>query len=247
MNSTSPIISGGSGHSGTRVFNEILTLGGVFTGISRITKWPDSEDLKITNLLTRWVRPYLRGDLSPSEARRMRRAFARRLRLYFPFRGARWGFKNPRTMLLLPFLHELFPRMKFVHVIRDGRDIALGNEFAGRNPHSLVFLSEQESQLPPAERMILFWGRSNQKAMEYGRERLGANYLQMRWEDLCTNPAQKTGELLEFAALPVANKAAIAAIVMRPRSLGRWKTFPDDVRARVHALGEPWLKMFGYA
>jgi hypothetical protein len=242
----SPIITGGSGHSGTRIFNEILTHGGVFTGIRRITKWPESEDLKIIGLLTRWVRPYLLGDLSERDARRMRLAFDRRLRMYFPFRHSSWGFKNPRTLLILPFLHESFPAMKFVHVVRDGRDVSLGNEFAGRNPYADAFLSASEKRLPPEEKMILFWGRSNQRSMQYGRSHLGDRYLLMRWEDLCRQPEDQTKILLEFASLPTSRGGTIAQIVKRPKTIGRWQTYPEEMQARVLARGEYWLRMFGY-
>ena len=247
MGSFSPIIVGGSGHSGTRVFNEILTLGGVFTGIPHVTKWPESADLKIINLLTRWVRPYVRGELSETELDEMRRAFALRLRLYFPFRSRPWGFKNPRTMLVLPLLNEMFPDMKFVHVVRDGRDISLGNEFAARNRHTDIFLTEEEKKLPAEERMILYWGRSNQQSMDYGRQYMQGRYLQMRWEELCTNPVMKAHELLEFAGCRSVDARRVAQIVKKPASIGRWKSFPERIRRKVHSRGAKWLSMFGYA
>ena len=80
---------------GTRVFNEILTLGGVFTGIKRVTKWPDSEDLKIINLLSRWVLPYVNGELNQRELAEMRQAFLRQLRWYFPGSQRAMGFQEP--------------------------------------------------------------------------------------------------------------------------------------------------------
>ncbi|MDQ2935964.1 MAG: sulfotransferase [Acidobacteriota bacterium] len=35
-----------------------------------------------------------------------------------------WGWKEPRTIFLLAFFHKYFPNMKFLHVVRDGRDMA---------------------------------------------------------------------------------------------------------------------------
>ena len=245
--SYSPVVIGGSGHSGTRVFCEILAQSGVFTGIRHLTKRAGSEDLNMIDLLNRWVLPYLSGELAPAELKSMRREFARRLRLFFPLRHAPWGFKNPRTMLILPFLHEMFPDMKFVHVVRDGRDISLGNEFASRNRYRAAFLTDEEMSLSAEEAMILFWGRSNERAMEYGRQHMPGQYLQMRWEDLCADPARKTAELLEFASRPVADASRIAKIVRKPKSIGRWRTFPDRVWRNVQSRGAPWLSMFGYA
>ena len=36
----------------------------------------------------------------------------------------RYGFKAPVAMTLLPFWQALEPKLKFLHVVRDGRDIA---------------------------------------------------------------------------------------------------------------------------
>lgn len=243
----SPIVIGGSGHSGTRVFSEILTQGGVFTGIRHVTKRARSEDLNMIGLLNRWVHRHVGGDLTLAQQAQMRREFALRLRLFFPVRSMPWGFKNPRTMLILPFLDEMFPGMKFVHVVRDGRDISLGNDFAARNRYRSAFLNKDETNLSAEEAMILFWGRSNQRAMEYGQQRMPGRYLQMKWEELCENPVRKTRELLEFASCPVEDAWKIAQIVRKPSSIGRWRSFPARARRRVHYRGARWLSMFGYA
>lgn len=241
-----PIIVGGNGHSGTRVFAEILALGGVFTGLKRVTKRTDSEDLRIISLLNRWVRPYVYREMDASSALQMKREFAQRLRIYFPLRIRKWGFKNPRTMLLLPFFGEMFPRMKFVHVVRDGRDISLGNEFVG-NAYVDAFLSPDERVLSPEEKMIVFWGRSNEAAARYGERVLKDRYLRMRWEDVCNDPLSKTRELLQFAGCPVEFAERIKSVVRKPASLGRWRGYPEEVRNRVQVRGERWLAEFGYS
>jgi hypothetical protein len=38
--------------------------------------------------------------------------------------AARWGWKQPRSTLLLPFLDRVLPNLRFMHLIRDGRDMA---------------------------------------------------------------------------------------------------------------------------
>jgi len=40
-----------------------------------------------------------------------------------------YGIKAPVSMLLVPMFREIWGRMKFIHVVRDGRDIAFsGNQ-----------------------------------------------------------------------------------------------------------------------
>lgn len=246
MREQQPVVVGGNGHSGTRIFIEIIEHSGHFCGIRSLTKRAGSEDLRMIDLLNRWVGPFVYESLEPRQKQEMKRAFARRLRLLFPLRRRPWAFKNPRCMLILPVLHELFPGLKFVHVIRDGRDIALGNPFVSTNRYVDAFLDEHERALPPEQKMILFWGRSNQRAMEYGMRVLGANYKLMRWEDLCRDSLPNTKSLISFAGGSESCAAAASKRVAKPGSIGRWAAFPPEVRDPVVARGEPWLRKFGY-
>jgi hypothetical protein len=246
MINASPVVVGGNGHSGTRIFIEILEHAGVFSGVRWITKRKESEDLRMIDLLNKWVGPYVFNALDGNQKLQMRRAFSRRLRFYFPVRRWHWGFKNPRCMLILPMLHELFPDMRFVHVVRDGRDIALGNPFASSNRYVDAYLAQHERSLPAEQKMILFWGRSNQRAMEYGISALGGKYKMMRWEDLCRSPLQETTSLIRFAGAREAAAEKASSRVAMPGSIGRWATFPAAVRDPVVARGRTWLDMFGY-
>lgn len=241
-----PVVVGGNGHSGTRIFVEIIGHSGVFCGVRSLTKRRYSEDLRIIDLLNRWVGPYVLKTLDAKQDIRMKRAFNRRLRLYFPIRRRPWGFKNPRSLLILPFFHQLFPDMKFVHVIRDGRDVSLGNVFVASNRYVDAFLQGSERSLPPEQKMILFWGRSNQQAMEYGSAALGENYRMMRWEDLCKDPLSKTAELIRFAGGTESLAVKASTLVETPKSIGRWTSFPSEISDPVMARGEPWLSLFGY-
>lgn len=239
-----PIVIGGSGRSGTRVFAEVLARNGVFMGIPRFSKGLESQDVTLMDLLNRWVPPYLASVLSPADRETMRRQFKRRLRFFFPLRLIRWGFKSPRSLLLLPFFHELFPHMKFIHVVRDGRDMAFGWDL--NRVHVPSFLSEDESALSPHGKLMLFWGRSNLAGMRYGTDHLKANYLLARFEDLCTDPQREIERILRFCDLPLNKLARTEAIVARPSSIGRWRKFdPAQVRETID-LGREYLHEFGY-
>lgn len=246
MNEHAPIVVGGNGHSGTRIFIEILGRAGLFTGLFPLTKRRNSEDLRIIDLLNKWVGPYVEGALAQRQLETMKREFARRLRILFPVRITRWGFKNPRSMLILPVLHELFPSMKFVHVIRDGRDIALGNAFVSGNRYVDLFLCDEERKLPPEQKMILFWGRSNHRAMQYGTDSMPDRYLLMKWEDLCRDPLSMTEKLIRFAGGNIAAAKEASKLIAMPSSIGRWRTFPPADHEAVLARGKPWLSLFDY-
>ena len=241
-----PILIGGNGHSGTRIFAEILAAAGIRMGTAGITRSRASYDLNIRGLLTRWVGPYLRNELTGDQRAEMAQQFRTRLRLYFPTRWTPWGFKNPRSMLLLPFYDELLAGMRFVHVIRDGRDVTLGNVLAGNAEYIAAYVDGHEPFASAEEKMIAFWGRSNATAADYGKSRMSGRYLQMRFEDLCTAPRLHVPRLLEFAGASPAHNERACALVQRPGSIGRWQQFPKELVGKVEAAGRPWLDRFGY-
>ena len=241
----SPIIIGGNGHSGTRVFADVLLASGVYMGVRGISYAKESKDLNIRGLMARWIKPYLLGQ-SAADTERMQRQFRRRLRILIPFRSRPWGFKNPRSMFLLPFYHSMFPRMKFIHVIRDGRDMCFGNPFV-QSPTYWSFVSEDEMRsLTPEEGMMRFWGEANRRVRDYGESELRDRYLRIRFEDICDRPTEEVARILEFAERPAGGLDEMAALVRKPKSIGRWSTFDPESVSRVVTLGREYLTEFGY-
>jgi hypothetical protein len=91
----------------------------------------------------------------------------------------RYGDKTPWFIMRITELSELFAESRFVHLIRDGRDVALSIREMTWGPSRVPALAE-------------FWA----KRIRIGRTegaRLGADrYLELRYEDLVQDP---TGEL----------------------------------------------------
>lgn len=174
-----------------------------------------SKDLNIRGLTNHWIKSYLLG-LDAEQLAEMRRAFERRLRLLIPICSRPWGFKNPRAMFVLPFYHEMFPELRFIHVIRDGRDMCFGNPFVD-SPTLWSFVSEDESaRLSKEELMIKFWGESNRRVRQYGETTLKNRYLLNRFEDLCNYPEAKTRRILDFIDGPIERLSEIAGLVRKP-------------------------------
>jgi hypothetical protein len=86
-----------------------------------------------------------------------------------------WGWKAPRSMYLLPFWHQRFPRFKFLHVVRDGRDIAYSTNQNQLRKHGGVFLTSAEAQWNQPLQSIARWSRINLLIADYGEQKLGAS------------------------------------------------------------------------
>lgn len=109
---------------------------------------------------------------------------------YADHRGKpRYGDKTPKYVKDIARLAELFPESRFVHIVRDGRDVVLSFKDLGWGPDSAI-----ESALRWRNWVEL--GRD--AARDIDRER----YLEIRYEDLAADPAQVLRQVCEFIALP---------------------------------------------
>jgi hypothetical protein len=87
----------------------------------------------------------------------------------------RYGDKTPWFVNEISTLAEIFPESKFVHLIRDGRDVALSILELAIGPDHVSVSAEQWSRL-------ISNGRASGRALGPSR------YLEIRYEDLASDP-----------------------------------------------------------
>lgn len=97
---------------------------------------------------------------------------------------ARWGDKTPYYTTDMDVLWRLFPGCRFIHVIRDGRDVAL----------SLRKLEWGSKSIP---RLAADWRWKTVLAHKIGAV-LGEHYLEIHYEDLVMDPEGKLREVCRF-------------------------------------------------
>lgn len=108
---------------------------------------------------------------------------------YAAQRGAvRWGDKTPIYTSYLPLLHTLFPQARFIHLIRDGRDVALSMlEKWGRSElHVDIYFAARN------------WVRRIRQGQATGHDLGPARYLELRYEELTANPEPTLHALCAF-------------------------------------------------
>jgi Sulfotransferase family len=112
------------------------------------------------------------------------------------------GNKTAPYVRRLPALHALWPKARFVHLIRDGRDVCLSvmnwskaEDTAGR------YATWTED---PVTTIALWWKRKVLLGREAGKS-LGPNlYQEIRYEELVSEPAKACETLCSFLELPYA-------------------------------------------
>jgi hypothetical protein len=241
-----PLVIGAIGGSGTRVFSKIIRRAGVFMG-GHVDGQEDSQPL--SRFYREFASEYLAasGDLGDRHREQLATFLADSLREHLeglPDPDNPWGVKNPRSILMLPFWHERFPAMRFLHVIRSGLDMAYSEQQNQIRRHGHAILG-RDIDRPWPERAMLWWARVNDAAADYGEAKLGDRYLRVRLEDLCAAPKRTVRSLFAFVQSEGPIKAAVREVAT-PQTLGRWRERPQSEVVQLTTLGEPALKRFGY-
>jgi sulfotransferase family protein len=97
----------------------------------------------------------------------------------------RWGEKTPRHGFWMDEIHALYPDAQFIHIVRDGRDMAIDISDSILLPYSVYSGAA-------------LWQRYV-SAIRDSASRLDArHYLEVRYEDLCAQPEQAIGKICDY-------------------------------------------------
>lgn len=244
----SPIVIGGTGGSGTRVLVPICRQLGCYLGDTKSLN-ESNDAMEFYEFLEKWVNVFLSDPCHALESRmreEFRECVARHLRSA-PRPLRQWGWKNPRTMLILPFIDASFPHMRFIHMIRDGRDMANSANQNQPMKHGVALLGAQAGRYTATTLSIEFWQRANTLAADYGESKMGNRYLRIRYEDLCNRSLSTLKVLADFLGSDNINLDPVCKIIERPDSIGRWREYPRSERERLTRIGRAALQRFGYS
>ena len=125
-----PFVVVGRPRSGTRLVAQLLADAGVFMGADQSTNYRDS-----LSWFLRFSVPLITSEWFPDwpdfSSMRFAQFCLHRLEdTLIRFQAAEtpgdaWGWKYPESLFVMPVVKRLFPKAKFIHVIRDGRDVCL--------------------------------------------------------------------------------------------------------------------------
>jgi hypothetical protein len=127
------------------------------------------------------------------------------------------GFKAPISQLLLPLFRDQLPAAKFLHIVRDGRDVALSdNQSPVKKFYSTFYedahardLQMEENNFGFESRMQIkaleLWNDWNSQVYDYGKEHADGttfDVLVMRSEDLLEDTYNSLLKLADFVGSP---------------------------------------------
>ena len=236
---SAPVIAGGVGGSGTRLVVQMLQRLGFSMG-QHLNGAGDA--LSFIPVYDNHIAGYLARDVSP-------RGFVDDLLVALvAHRGGSgekfaWGWKNPRSVYLLPLLDQLFDGMRFVHVVRDGHAVATSRNQAQLEKYGTMVIPQKYQHLPEADQSLLLWSYINTAAADYGN-RMGMRYLCLRYEDICEDPAKSLADLARVLGVDHAQPTGINVNTPRTRDHQGHLQHAQGVAAitdvALQRFGYPW-------
>ncbi|MCP5049986.1 MAG: sulfotransferase, partial [bacterium] len=147
-------------------------------------------------------------------------------------------------LLYIPMLKKMFPTAKFIHIIRDIRDVCLSARKAwNRN----IYYSAQR------------WSQSLDRARKDAALHAPDDYMEIKYETLIHEPGETLKQACRFLGIPYETHMAILkkpsedegdargkAFIMQGNT-GKWKTrLTPRQLARLESLCAPLLTDLGY-
>ena len=254
------VFIGGAGRSGTTLFRAMLSAHpGIHCG-------PELKLVPtICTLREQWQRT-MGSDLAAAGVSEevldhAVRAFVSQLLVGSSPAGMRVAEKTPHNLLHMAMLGRLYPRARFVHVVRDGRAVAA----------SLV----RQRWVDPATGEPIWYCKDLEGASRYWVEvvasvrqqaaQVPGRYLELRYEDLVQDPRSAMRHVLAFLGEPwseqvlrhqdsevlLSEREASTDAVKAPvnlRALSRWRgQLSEDELRSMDARAEELLERLGYA
>jgi len=259
-----PVVIFNKSHSGSRLLARLIEASGVFMGANQNDSKDSLDVLKLVeHLVTRNYPDYAplwdgraAGDKELPSL--IREVFSSRLGR---FDGRRpWGWKLCETSFILPVVDFLFPDAKYIHLIRDGRDVAFCDHRAPNRPFwkKIYFNTDRIA----AWRGLQFHRRDYEKrshiynalhwvnSVTVGRfysAMLRERCLEIRYEDLCGDFENTARRVLAFTG---AEDPAAAMEKVRPgvhtSSLHKHLKQPQEKVREVVEIAKPLLLALGY-
>ncbi len=213
----------------------------------------DPEDLNFTRSIKKIaLRNFHSGQPFAVCPRRLRQ-FERAVVKFHRGVGSRhglWGWKFPETYLLAPFVAEALPRSRWIHLVRDGRDVSFKNHLTddptrrlGRALLRHVGVLDHPHHVQAARS----WEFQVRAFTEYRAQIDHISILELRFEQLLEDPESCIARLSEFLEADCAEPVREwISVHIKEEKLAQY--LGEDarkVREIEDAIG-PTLKIFGY-
>lgn len=151
----------------------------------------------------------------------------------------RWVNKTPSYVLALPMLRDLFPNLRFIHCVRDGRDTACSAMTRPWGPKTI-------------EEAASWWVANVSQGIQFGRQ-FPAQCLLVKYEDLIIAPEAALARVLSWLdenpgdAGKIVQNYQSGTVQLEQVRIGQWqRELSDDQKRAFRELAGQTLIDLGY-
>ena len=209
-----PVFIIGAGRSGTTLLRSMLVAGGqiaippetqivhkmaLLFKTTRSLGWADQARLVISAFESHRFFPLWQVNLGgvyqkilalPKNERSLARIIDEVYMTYAAqsFPGAKvWGDQSPIHTFYLPYIKRIFPQARYIHLLRDGRDVTAS--LVSRFGENHLYES------------VLRWKTSLKRINQFRKQIQSRQYLEVRYEDLVREPEQVLQQVCQFIGI----------------------------------------------
>lgn len=144
------------------------------------------------------------------------------------FRPQLWGWKEPNTHMVIDRLAAIEPGLRYVHVMRNGLDMAFSSNQNQLRLWGPMVLGERFEDSPRGS--LAFWRWAHERILEIGQA-LGDRLLMLNFDRLCSDREKELRRLLDFLALdpPDEDVRSLASLIKAPGSIDRYRASPSGL------------------
>jgi hypothetical protein len=230
----------GRGHSGTRVLTWVCEYLGLRLGTDPGRVTGDAEDLTFTRQIKKVAMHSLEVTRADQVAEPERVQFERAVHAHYLRRGSPgglWGWKFPETYLIAPCVHRTFPQARYLHLIRDGRDLAFKNHLTddptrrlGKRLLGHIHALDQPHHLQAARS----WAFQMHHYAAFRASVPDLPVLDLRFEELIQDTETVTGQVCDFLGIPFSDDAR--AWIRDNINRGKIAQYRDQDRDEIAAV-----------
>ena len=207
-----PIVLMGRGHSGTRVLSWLCTHLGVNLGTSESLATGDADDQKFTQQIKKITLNNIsstgNGEINKKDLHRFQKAVMGYFtRLHCP--QTHWGWKFPETYLIAPYIATTFPEARYIHLVRDGRDIAFKRHLTDDPQRKLgkkILAAQNALGLPHHLQAALSWAFQVDNFDRFRPSVSAEQVIDVTFEHICLHPYETAQQLCAFLHLPFTDR-----------------------------------------
>lgn len=132
-----------------------------------------------------------------------------------------WGEKTPWYLLEIPLLRRLFPEARFIHIYRDGRDVALSIMPLSWGPNNAYTCAH--------------WWKNNIQAWTKTKPELGDRAFEICYEKFIQNPEPNLHQICKFLNLQYED-SMLSEYELYTSNFGKWKNVFNMKKTELEAF-----------